>query len=86
MGIVGIVVGITVVWILFSLPLYMALMALLISLPCAVFINYLGILLDLKFPKLNWDNEQSGKAELKWRIDNVYKHGFRIFNFYQYYY
>ena len=58
MGIVGIVVGITVVWILFSLPLYMALMALLISLPCAVFINYLGILLDLKFPKLNWDNEQ----------------------------
>lgn len=58
MGLAGILIGLTVVWILFSLPVYMVLMAFIISLPSAVFINYLGILLDLKFPKLNWDNEQ----------------------------
>lgn len=58
MGLAGIIIGLAVVWILFSLPVNMVLMALMISLPSAVFINYLGILLDLKFPKLNWDNEQ----------------------------
>lgn len=58
MSFAGILAGITVVWILFYLPINMVLMALLISLPCSVSINYLAILLDLKFPKLNWDDEQ----------------------------
>lgn len=58
MGFAGIVAGIAVVWVLFYLPVHMVLMSLLISLPCSVSINYLAILLDLKFPKLNWDDEQ----------------------------
>jgi len=57
-GFTGIVIGLTAVWILVSLPVYMVLMALIISLPSAIFINYVGVLLDLKFPKLNWDDEQ----------------------------
>lgn len=58
MGFAGIAAGIAVVWVLFYLPVHMILTALIISLPCSVFINYLAILLDLKFPKLNWDDEQ----------------------------
>lgn len=58
MGLVGMLAGLAAVWLMLPLPLYAVMLALLVSLPCIFFINYVGILIDLKFPKLDWDNEQ----------------------------
>lgn len=58
LGLCGIIVALGVAKFLLSLPIYLIIAALLISIPCIVFVNYTGILIDLKFPKLHWDNEQ----------------------------
>jgi len=42
---------------LFSPPILLAIAAILIAVPCAIFLNYLGLVFDLLRPKLNWDNE-----------------------------
>jgi len=40
------------------LPVYIALLMLLLSLPGVLFANFVGILIDSQFPKLHWDTEQ----------------------------
>ncbi|WP_442603234.1 putative ABC transporter permease subunit [Paenibacillus sp. KN14-4R] len=43
---------------LFHIPLLSVLMLLLLSIPSVLFGNMVGMLIDLRSPKLNWDNEQ----------------------------
>jgi len=45
--------------VLFQAPAWLFVCGLLITLPGAVFVNYLGLYIDLLKPKLNWDNEQA---------------------------
>lgn len=43
---------------LVQLPPVLCLLMLVLSIPAVLFANFTGILIDLQFPKLNWDNEQ----------------------------
>ncbi|MCL2187256.1 MAG: hypothetical protein FWC16_04140 [Defluviitaleaceae bacterium] len=43
--------------ILFSPPILLAIAGVLITLPCAIFLNYLGLFFDTVKPMLDWDNE-----------------------------
>lgn len=58
LGLSGIIVALGAAKFLLSLPIYLLVAAFILSIPCIVFVNYTGILIDLKFPKLHWDNEQ----------------------------
>lgn len=44
--------------VLFKLSPLMILLMVLVMIPSVIFTNIIGIILDLFFPKLNWDNEQ----------------------------
>ncbi|MCL2203625.1 MAG: hypothetical protein FWB88_07560 [Defluviitaleaceae bacterium] len=60
-GLIVIGVGLAIVFvplfILFQPPVLLAVGGVLITLPAAVFLNYLGLYFDLLKPKLDWDNE-----------------------------
>lgn len=56
-GLVAIIMMILVANLLISTPAYLTLLVLIASLPGIIFSCALGILIDLNFPKLNWDNE-----------------------------
>ena len=82
MGLVGMIMALIVAWIVLSLPLYLLMMAMLVSLPCIFFINYVGVLIDLKFPKLNWDNEQKAvKQNMNGLLAMLISAGFGALNF-----
>ncbi len=46
------------VFIVLKLPIIISLSILLISIVTIIFSNLIGTVIDLNFPKLNWDNEQ----------------------------
>jgi ABC-2 type transport system permease protein len=54
----GTVLFAAVLQILFAAPVYVFLGALMLMLPGGVFINYMGLFIDVVNPKLTWDNEQ----------------------------
>jgi ABC-2 type transport system permease protein len=60
-GLVVIGVGLVLVFIplviIFKPPVLLVIGAVLVTIPCAVFLNYLGLFFDLMKPKLEWDNE-----------------------------
>lgn len=57
MSTIAIVMMLLVAVILIKPPVYLPIIILFLSLPAIVFISIVGILIDLNFPKLNWDNE-----------------------------
>ncbi|WP_123053966.1 transporter [Clostridium sp. JN-1] len=57
LSIVSMLVVIVVAMILIKLPIYLAVISLFISTLGIVFSCILGIIVDVNFPKLNWDNE-----------------------------
>jgi len=57
MSTVAIVVMLLVGIILIKPPIYLPIIILFLSMPAITFISIVGILIDLNFPKLNWDNE-----------------------------
>ncbi|KZL91180.1 putative ABC transporter permease subunit [Clostridium magnum] len=57
MSIVAILIMLLVGIILIKPPVFLLLVILFLSLPAITFISIIGILIDLNFPKLNWDNE-----------------------------
>lgn len=57
MGAVGVVSMLLMVLFLIKLPLYMLLIVFVSSLPGILFSAMFGIMIDVAFPKLNWDNE-----------------------------
>lgn len=57
MGTVGILSMLLMVLFLMKLPLYLILIVFISSLPGILFSAMLGIMIDVAFPKLNWDNE-----------------------------
>lgn len=57
MSTISIVMMLLVAVILIKPPVYLPIIILFLSLPAIVFISIVGILIDLNFPKLNWDNE-----------------------------
>ncbi|EET86743.1 transporter protein [Clostridium carboxidivorans P7] len=57
MGMVGILAMLLVILFLMKLPLYMILIVFVSSIPGILFSAMLGIIIDVAFPKLNWDNE-----------------------------
>ncbi|MDD4835304.1 MAG: transporter [Lutispora sp.] len=82
MGLTGMIMALIVAWIVLSFPLYLLMMAMLVSLPCIFFINYVGVLIDLKFPKLNWDNEQKAvKQNMNGLLAMLISAGFGALNF-----
>jgi ABC-2 type transport system permease protein len=54
----GLLFTVAVLQIIFRAPFLIFAGVLLLTLPGAVFINYVGLLIDLLKPKLNWENEQ----------------------------
>lgn len=82
MGLIGMLMAFLVLWFVFSFPLYLILLAFLVSLPCIIFINYAGIMIDLKFPKLNWDNEQKAvKQNMNGLLNMLISAAFGALNF-----
>lgn len=57
-SLIGTVMMLGVAVLLVRVPVYFIVLAFIVSLLSIVFCNYLGILIDLNYPKLNWDNEQ----------------------------
>lgn len=57
MGMVGIIAMLLMVLFLMKLPLYMILIVFISSLPGILFSAMIGIMIDVSFPKLNWDTE-----------------------------
>ncbi|WP_125151977.1 putative ABC transporter permease subunit [Clostridium rectalis] len=47
-----------IVYSIFKVPIYMIMIFLILSLEAMFFTSFLGLLIDLNSPKLNWDNEQ----------------------------
>ncbi len=58
MGIVGMVLFLITAMILVDVPIYLLIYILISGLLGIVFINLVGIIIDLNYPKLIWDNEQ----------------------------
>ncbi|HHV70998.1 MAG TPA: hypothetical protein GXX38_00115, partial [Clostridia bacterium] len=58
MGLVGLLVLIIAALVLLSPPLYLVLLTLIAGVIGIFFTSFLGMLIDLHFPKLDWDNEQ----------------------------
>ena len=54
----GLLIAIMVVSGLANFPIYIPLVGIIISIPGIVLSSLIGIIIDLNFPKLNWDNEQ----------------------------
>lgn len=82
MGLLGMIMAFIVLWLVFSFPIYLIFAALLMSLPCIFFINYAGIMIDLKFPKLNWDNEQKAvKQNMNGLLNMLISVAFGALNF-----
>jgi len=82
MGLLGMIMAFIVLWLVFSFPIYLIFAALLMSLPCIFFINYAGIMIDLKFPKLNWDNEQKAvKQNMNGLLNMLISAAFGALNF-----
>lgn len=57
MSTISMIVMIFVAILLIRPPIYLPIAILILSLPTIIFISIVGILIDLNFPKLNWDNE-----------------------------
>ena len=57
MSTVAIIMPLLIGEILIKPPVYLPIIILIFSIPAIVFISIIGILIDLNFPKLNWDNE-----------------------------
>ncbi|MCH5138958.1 transporter, partial [Clostridiaceae bacterium UIB06] len=57
MSTIAMVVVLLVGFILVKPQVYLPIIILLFSLPAITFISIIGIIIDLNFPKLNWDNE-----------------------------
>lgn len=57
-SILSILCGIAVVYIIAMPPLWLVLLAILVAIPAALLPNITGIIYELLWPKLHWDNEQ----------------------------
>lgn len=57
LSMVGIVLIIILAAVFIKLPAYILLLALILGILASALSNFMGILIDLNFPKLNWDNE-----------------------------
>lgn len=57
-SLIGTVMMLGVAVLLVRVPVYFLVLVFIVSVLSIVFSNYLGILIDLNYPKLNWDNEQ----------------------------
>ena len=57
MGVVSIIVMLLMAIVLIKAPLYLVVMSLIVSIPGLLFSSMAGLLIDLNYPKLNWDNE-----------------------------
>jgi ABC-2 type transport system permease protein len=57
MGVVSIIVMLLMAIVLIKAPLYLVVMSLIMSIPGLLFSSMAGLLIDLNYPKLNWDNE-----------------------------
>lgn len=58
LSMISIVLILLVAIFLVKLPLYLALLLLVLSIPAALFGSFSGLMIDVISPKLNWDNEQ----------------------------
>ncbi|MGI6185301.1 MAG: putative ABC transporter permease subunit [Brevibacillus sp.] len=58
LGIISMLLLCAVLGLVFHPPLQFLVIALLASLPGIVFLNLIGIMIDLRMPKLDWDSEQ----------------------------
>lgn len=54
----GIIIIILLITFIIKLPLYIFIIIVLLSIIGTIFSIFLGIIIDLNYPKLNWDNEQ----------------------------
>ncbi|MCT8977401.1 transporter [Clostridium sp. CX1] len=57
MGTISVIIMILAAVLLIRIPLYLPFVVLVSSLPGIIFSSLVGILIDLNFPKLTWDNE-----------------------------
>lgn len=57
LGVAAMITIILVAVIVVKIPIYLAFLILLYSLPGIIFASMVGIIIDLNFPKLHWDNE-----------------------------
>ncbi|MFD0870053.1 Uncharacterised protein [Chlamydia abortus] len=58
LGMITVVLAIIVAVILLGLPVYYAILLVALGIPAVLFASFIGIIIDIHFPKLNWDNEQ----------------------------
>jgi ABC-2 type transport system permease protein len=57
-SLLGIICGFAVIYVVAMPPLWLVLLALLVAIPAALLPNITGIIYELLWPKLHWDNEQ----------------------------
>ncbi|GIP33842.1 hypothetical protein [Paenibacillus sp. J2TS4] len=55
---VSVLLAVMIAYFLLALPLYYAILLLALGVPAVLFGAFIGIIIDIHFPKLNWDNEQ----------------------------